>query len=224
MGYEGERQRQITNGWYMRGTRGKAGEWSPEPGLPGDVLVYGPMGATYEREMYPDKGFLALSEVPNKKAVAGRSPDFAILPPKLETLQAALAKLWDARELAKARTAEELEEVEAALGDPAGLMKGESAQLRKVQKALRARLVNLDDERLFDPGMIYRQMVAERQEVLKAQMSPEAARQAELEREHRGWEEELNRIDDGAALARASTSRATAGTKSMPTEAGSREN
>lgn len=221
MGYEGERQRQITNGWYMRGRNLPGGGWAPEAGLPGDVLVLLPMGAPYEREMYPDKGFKPLSEVPNKKAIAGRSADFSIIPPKLEVLRVALEALKAERPKAIAALDEELAEVKAALADPGGLMKGEAAELRKVKRSLDRRREAIGDDRIYEAEPIYRQMVAERQEVLRAQMSPQAVRQAELEREHKGWELTLSELEGRAATD--STSAPTVTSKSTRTSAESRE-
>ncbi len=198
MGYEGERQRQVTNGWYARGEIDRVtGEWRPEPGLPSDIFVYLPMGAPYEREMYPAKGYRPLSIVPNKKAIALRpsTGEFRVDPPEFEELQAVLVMLKERAPEAQRAVMDEIAEIDEALADSGSLMKGEAPSLRIKRKKLAERLKKLDDPASFDPMGYYESFVRERLAVISAQMRPEELRHAELQREYGEWQEHLEKVE-----------------------------
>lgn len=208
MGYQGETQRQVTNGWYARGEKGPDGEWRPVPGLPDEVFVLLPMGAPYEREMYPDKGFRPLSNVPNKKAIAGRNgrgnPEFAIDPPDIDELRDVMEMLRERIPDAKAILEEQLADIDEALEDSGALTKGEAPQLRQSRKKLQARLKRLDDPKEFQAEPFYRAFVKERQGVIRAQMDPAVVRQSDLEREYREWDSHLEELHEEAPAREAS--------------------
>lgn len=211
------RQRSITHGWYVRGSNVN-GEWQPEPGLPSDVLVYLDMGDPYVREMYPDKGYLALSDVPTKKAIANLDPLFNVLPPKLDDLRMVMQKLLARRGEARAVIQDEIDVHEQKLVD-GGLPIGEPAQYRRKIAALGQRLQRFDDDREYDAYRLYEAMVRERQAVLESQMDPDAVRLAALEKEHRAWDDQLARVaEERASATPDSTTTRTARRGSTPLE------
>jgi len=185
-------RRPVTHGWYMRG-RVVDGEWQPEPGLPSDVLVYLDMGDPYVRELYPEKGYLPLSVVRNKKSIANLSPKFEIDPPDFATLDAALEKLRALRPQAIAAIEAQIAECEAKIAD-GGLPRGEPAQYRQKVTLLRERLAMLHDDARFETLPLYEQMVNERIAVLDSLRNPDAVRVAALEKERDAWKKHLEEV------------------------------
>jgi len=210
----GERRLPITHGWYMRGHNLPGGAWEPEPGLPSDVLVYLDMGDTYVREMYPDKGFRALSVVAIKKATANLDPLFSIAPPNYDDLVDAIARLSVQRPAAVAAMEAEIAQIKEKIAD-GGLPAGEPAQLCRKKVGLEKRIGMMNDDANFDPWPIYEAMVHERQAVLESQQDPDAVRLAALEKEHKQWDEHLRDLratrdsTSAPAISGKSTRRAT---------------
>ncbi|HXK34682.1 MAG TPA: hypothetical protein VNM91_11810 [Dehalococcoidia bacterium] len=192
-------RRPVTHGWYMRG-RMVNGEWQPEPGLPSDVLVYLDMGDPYVREAYPEKGYLPLSVVRNKKAVANVSPKFEIEPPDYETLDRAMEKLRAVRPQAVAAIEALIAECEQRMAD-GGLPRGEPGQYREKIRILRQRLEMLSDDSRFETLPLYEQMVNERIAVLDSLRDPGALRIAALEKERDAWQEHLTEVRRSKASA-----------------------
>lgn len=218
MGYEGEKQRQITNGWWARGHEDAEGNWRPDLGDTDDVFVYLPMSAPHEREFFSDghecrvefadggrhvgcrQKYIMLSDVPNKRAVAGRpsTGEFVIEPPEYDQLDEILELMRQQVPQSVAELQTTIAKNDEVLTDPGALMKGEAPQLREINRRLKKRIERLRDPETFNTLRIYTAMVKERMQVLKAQQKPDSARHAELQREYDEWQQHLDLLDRAA--------------------------